>query len=71
MVVGSFVPTLCPVDVCVLEEEDVAMMLPVVLGMSTSRLMVDLDSACGAEHENSTFGCSYRVIIFLLACMGG
>ena len=52
---GSFVPALCPVDVGMPEEEDVVMMLPVVLGMVTSRLMVDLDSACGAEYEDSPF----------------
>ena len=38
-----------------LEEEDVAMTLPVVLGMVTSCLMVDLDSACEVEHEDSPF----------------
>ena len=37
------------------KEEDKVMMLPVALGMLTSRSMVDLDSACGAEHEDSPF----------------
>ena len=32
-----------------------SMMAPVALGMVTSHLMVDLDSACRAEHEDSPF----------------
>ena len=55
MVVGSFVPAPCSVDMGVLEEEDVAMTLPMVLGTVTSRSIVDLDSTCGAEHEDSPF----------------
>ena len=63
MVVGSFVPASCHVDVGVLEEEDKVMTLLVVSRMVTSRSMVDLDSAYGAEHEDTPFCCSYRVII--------
>ena len=37
------------------EEEDVVMPLPVVLGMVTSHLMSDVEFACGAEHEDSPF----------------
>ena len=37
MVVGSFVPALCPMDVGMLKEEDMAMTLSVVSGMDTSR----------------------------------
>ena len=55
MVVGTFVLALCPVDMGVLEEEDVVTMLLVVSAMVTSRLTVDLDSACRAEHEDSPF----------------
>ena len=55
MVVGSFVPALCLVDVAVLKEEVVAITLSVVSRMVTSRLMVDLDSACEAEHKDSPF----------------
>ena len=44
--------TLCPIDVGMLKEEDVTMTLSVVSGMVTSRSMVDLDSACGAKHED-------------------
>ena len=55
MVVGSFVPALCLVDVAVLKEEVVAITLSVVSRMVTSRLMVDLDGTCGAEHEDSSF----------------
>ena len=55
VVVGSFVPAPCPMDVSVLEEEDVAMTLPVVSEMVTSRSTVDLDSAYGVEHEDSPF----------------
>ena len=39
----------------VLEEKDVAMTFPVVLGMVTSHSMVDLNSLCGTEHEDSPF----------------
>ena len=53
--VGSFVPALCPVDVGVLEEEDVVMTLPVVSGMVSSYPMSDAVIACGAEHEDSPF----------------
>ena len=42
-------------DVGMLEEEDMAMTLPVVSRMVTSRLTVDLDSSCEAEHEDSPF----------------
>ena len=49
-----------------LEEKDVAMTFLVVSGMVTSHSMVDLDSTCGAEHEDSPFCCSYEVIIFFL-----
>ena len=55
MVVGSFIPVLCPVDVGMLEEEDVVMILLVVSEMVTSRSMVDLDSACGAKHKDRPF----------------
>ena len=46
---------LCIVDVAELEEEDVVMLLPVVLGMVTSHLMSDVEFACGAEHKDSPF----------------
>ena len=39
----------------VLEEKDITMLLSVVSGMVSSRPMVDLDSTCGAEHEDSPF----------------
>ena len=39
----------------VLNEENMAMTLQVVSGMVTSSSMVDLDSACGAKHEDSPF----------------
>ena len=48
MVMGSFVPVPCLMDVGVLEEEDMAMTLLVVSGMDTSRSTVDFDSTCGA-----------------------
>ena len=41
------------VVVGVLEEEDVAMTLPVASGMVTSCSTVDLVRACGTEHEDS------------------
>ena len=44
-------------------QEDVAMLLLVVLGMVSSRLMGDVVIACRAEHEDSSFVYSYRVII--------
>ena len=43
------------------------MMLPMVSGMVTSRLMVDEDSACGAEHEDTPF---WWVVIGLLFTFG-
>ena len=55
MVAGSFVPVLCLVGVAVLEEEDVVMLLPVDSRMVTSRLMSDVEIACGAEYEDSLF----------------
>ena len=70
VVVGSFVPLLCPVDVGVLEEEDMVMLLPVVLGMVSSRPMGDVVIACGAKHKDSPFVCSYRVIILLYGMLG-
>ena len=54
MVVDSSAPVLYPMDVGVVKEEDVVM-LSVVLGMVTSRSMVDEDSACRAEHEGNLF----------------
>ena len=48
-----------------LEEKYVVMILPMVSGMVISCSMVDFDSACGAEHEDSLFLVgSYRVITF-------
>ena len=57
MVVDSFAPVLCLVGIGMaeLEEEDVEMLLPVVLGMVTSHLMSDVEFVCGAEHEDSLF----------------
>ena len=55
MVVGSSTPVLYPMDVGMPKEEDVAMMLLVVLEMVSSHLMVDLNSAYGAEHDDSLF----------------
>ena len=55
MVVGSFVPTLCLVDVGVLEEEVVVMTLPVVSGTVSSYPISDAVIACRAEHEDSPF----------------
>ena len=52
---GFIAPALYPMDVGVTEEEDVVMMLSVVSGIVTSHLMVDDDSASGAEHEDSPF----------------
>ena len=49
----------------IIEEEDMGMMHPVVSGTDTFHLMVDLDSACGADHENNPFVDNYRVTIFL------
>ena len=48
-------------------EEDVAMMLPMVSGIVTSRSMVDLDSACRAEHKDSPF---WLVVVGLLFSFG-
>ena len=53
--VGSFAPVLYPTGVGVPEGEDVEMMHPVVLGMDTFCLMVDLDGAFGVDHEDSPF----------------
>ena len=54
------------------EEEDVGMMHPVVSGMDALHSMVDLDSACGAEHEDCPF---LSVVVGLsfscMAYMGG
>ena len=55
----------------VLEEEVVEMMHLVGMGMDTFWSMVDLDSACRADNEDSPFVGSYRVIIFFMAYMGG
>ena len=55
VVMGSFAPVLCLVGVADLEEEDVVMLLPVVLGTVTSHLMNDVEFACRAEHEDSSF----------------
>ena len=49
MVMGSFIPALCLVDVGVLEEEDVAMLLPVVSRMVSARPMSDAVIACRAR----------------------
>ena len=53
------------------EEEDMGMMHPVVSGMDTFGSIVDLDSACGADHEDSPF---LLVVIRLsfscMACIG-
>ena len=65
MVTGSFVPVLCLLRMAVLKDEDVVMLLPVGSGTVTSRLMSDVVIACRAEHEDSLFGYSYRVIILL------
>ena len=53
--VDSFVLAPCPVDMGVLEEEDVVMLLPVVSRMVSSRPMSDAVIACEAEHEDSPF----------------
>ena len=55
MVTGSFALVLCFVGVTELEEEDVLMLLPVVLGTVTSHLMNDVEFACRAEHDDSPF----------------
>ena len=39
----------------VIEEEDMVMLHPVGSGMVTSRLMSDVEIACGAEHKDSSF----------------
>ena len=54
-VAGSFIRTLCLMDVALLEEDDVVMLLPMDSGTVTSRLMSDVLIACGAEHEDSPF----------------
>ena len=46
---------LCLMGVAELEEEDMDMLLSVVLGTVTSHLMSDVEFACEAEHENSSF----------------
>ena len=58
-------------DLVVHKEEDVEMMHPTVSRTDTFRSMVDLDSAWGADHDDSPFVGSYTVIIFFMACMGG
>ena len=45
VVAGSFATGLCLVGVAELEEEDVVMLFPVVLGMVTSHLMSDVEFA--------------------------
>ena len=66
----SYALTPCPAGVGVLEEEDVGMMHPVVSGTDTFCSMVDLDSACGADHKDNPFVDNYRVIIFLYGMHG-
>ena len=71
VVVGSFVPVPCPMDVGVLKEGDVVMSLLEVLGMVSSCQMSDAVIACGAEHEDSPFlvvviGLSF----YYMACLG-
>ena len=60
-----------PAGIGVPEEEDVRMMHPVVSGMDALHSMVDWDSTCGADHEDSPF---LSVVIGLsfscMACMG-
>ena len=70
MAVGSFISVLCLVGVTVLEEEDVVMLLPVGSGMVSSHLMSDAVIICGAEHNDSPFVYSYRVIILLYGMLG-
>ena len=55
MVAGSFQLVLYLVGVAELEEEDVVMLLPMVLGTITSHLMSDVEFACRAEHEDTSF----------------
>ena len=55
VIMGLSAPMLCLVGVAKLEEEDVVMPLPVVLGTVTSHLMSDVEFACGAEHDDSPF----------------
>ena len=55
VVAGSFVPVLCLVGLAGLKEEDVVMLLPVVSGMVSSRLMSDVVIACEVEHKDSPF----------------
>ena len=52
---GLFVPALCPIDMGVLEEKDVAMLLPMVLGIVSSHPTGDVVITYGAEHEDSPF----------------
>ena len=53
------------VGVAVLKEEDMVILLPVGSRMVISRLMSDVEIACGAKHRDTLFGYSHRVIILL------
>ena len=55
MVAGSFALVLCLVGVVELEDEDVVMLLPVVLGTVNSHQMNDVEFTCEAEHKDSPF----------------
>ena len=50
--------------------ENMEMMHPVASEMDIFRSTVDLDSACRAEHDDSPFVGSYRVIIFFYGMYG-
>ena len=53
--VASFVPVPCPMDMGMLEEGDVVMSLSEVSRMVSSSQMSDVETAYGAEHEDSPF----------------
>ena len=71
VVVGSFIPTPCPVDVGVLEEKDVVISHLGVLGMVSSHHMSDAMIVCRVEHEDSPF---FVIVIglsfYCMACLG-